>query len=273
MKKIDFNRKNHTYSDNTHFYGRIWSTISLFVIMLFPIVAGIVFDAWPTGAQIGLGILAILVYWGAGAVEFISYTPLLGSTSVYLGFITGNLSNLKVPCALSCLDAENVKGNTDEGDVIATISTAVSSIVTILVIIVGVILIAATPVADLLARPAAQQAANYILPALFGALAVVYISRAWKIALPPVILMVILCIAIPKLEGLVSILVPFVAIFTVLIARLMYKKGMLTSKSEKAAAAEVLSAEPIAEDDSAKEVVDDISNTEENSIEEGEKNE
>lgn len=248
MKKFDLDRRNHTYSDNTHFFGRIWGTISLFIIMLFPIAAGIIFDAWPTAAQIGIGIVAILVYWGAGVVEFISYTPLLGSTSVYLGFITGNLSNLKVPCALSCLDAENVKGTSAEGDVIATISTAVSSIVTVLVIILGVILIAATPLADLLAKPAAQQAANYILPSLFGALAVVYISRDWKIALPPVILMVILCIAIPKLESLVSILVPFVAVFTVVIARIMYKKGWLNKKSDAVPASEVLSTEPISDD-------------------------
>lgn len=237
MKKINFNRKNCSYTDNTHFYGRIWSTISIFMMMLFPVAAAVVFDAWPTAAQIGLGIVSILIYWGAGVVEFISYTPLLGSTSVYLGFVTGNLSNLKVPCALSCLDAENEKGNTDAGDVISTISTAVSSLVTVLIIILGVILIAATPLAELLAKPAAQKAANYILPALFGALAVVYISRDWKIALPPVILMVALCIAIPKLEGLVSILVPFVAIFTVLLARIMYKKGWLDKKDSTAAEA------------------------------------
>ena len=150
MKKIDFNRKNHTYSENTHFYGRIWSVVSVVMMMVFPIAAGAIFDAWPTAQAIGIGITGILIYWAAGAVEFISYTPLLGATSVYLGFVTGNLSNLKVPCALSCLDAENVKASTDEGDIIATVSTAVSSIVTILVIIFGVILIAATPLAELL---------------------------------------------------------------------------------------------------------------------------
>ncbi|MCI7768735.1 MAG: hypothetical protein MSH44_00315 [Christensenellaceae bacterium] len=235
MKKIDLNRKNHTYSENTHFYGRIWSVVSVVMMMVFPIAAGAIFDAWPTAQAIGIGITGILIYWAAGAVEFISYTPLLGATSVYLGFVTGNLSNLKVPCALSCLDAENVKASTDEGDIIATVSTAVSSIVTILVIIFGVILIAATPLAELLAKPAAQKAADYLLPALFGALAVVYISRNPKIAFPPVILMVVLCIAIPKIEGVISILVPFVAIFTVGVARIMYKKGWLDDKKQKAA--------------------------------------
>lgn len=151
MKNIS--RKNKSYSENTHFYGRIWSIVSVVMMMVFPIVAGIVFDAWPTASAIGIGIMGILIYWAAGAVEFISYTPLLGATSIYLGFVTGNLSNLKVPCALSCIDAENAKSNTDEGDIIATVSTAVSSIVTILVIIIGVILIAATPLADLLANP------------------------------------------------------------------------------------------------------------------------
>ena len=84
-------------------------------------------------------------------------------------------------------------------------------------------------------EPAAQKAADYLLPALFGALAVVYISRNPKIAFPPVILMVVLCIAIPKIEGVISILVPFVAIFTVGVARIMYKKGWLDDKKQKAA--------------------------------------
>ena len=93
MKNIS--RKNKSYSENTHFYGRIWSIVSVVMMMVFPIVAGIVFDAWPTASAIGIGIMGILIYWAAGAVEFISYTPLLGATSIYLGFVTGNLSNLK----------------------------------------------------------------------------------------------------------------------------------------------------------------------------------
>lgn len=208
MKNIS--RKNKSYSENTHFYGRIWSIVSVVMMMVFPIVAGIVFDAWPTASAIGIGIMGILIYWAAGAVEFISYTPLLGATSIYLGFVTGNLSNLKVPCALSCIDAENAKSNTDEGDI-----------------------------ADLLAKPAAQKAADYLLPALFGALAVVYVSRNPKIAFPPVILMVALCIAIPKIESIISILVPFVALFTVAVARIMYKKGWLGKNEPEKTAVDV----------------------------------
>lgn len=228
MKNLS--RKDKSYSENTHFYGRIWSIVSIAVMMLFPVLAGIIFNAWPSGKAIGIGVVGILAFWAAGAFEFISYTPLLGSTSIYLGFITGNLSNLKVPCALSCIDAENAKPNTDESDIIATVSTAVSSIVTTLIIIVGVILIAVTPLKDLLAKPVAQQAANYILPALFGALAVVYISRNPKIAFPPVILMVVLCIAIPSIEKYISVLVPFVALFAIGVSRFMYKKGWLNGR-------------------------------------------
>ena len=188
MKNIS--RKNKSYSENTHFYGRIWSIVSVVMMMVFPIVAGIVFDAWPAASAVGIGIMGILIYWAAGAVEFVSYTPLLGATSIYLGFVTGNLSNLKVPC-------------------------------------------------DLLAKPAAQKAADYLLPALFGALAVVYVSRNPKIAFPPVILMVVLCIAIPKIESIISILVPFVAIFTVGVARIMYKKGWLGKNEPEKTAVDV----------------------------------
>lgn len=256
MKNLS--RKNKSYSENTHFYGRIWSLISVAMMMVFPVVAGIVFGAWPTASAILVGITGILIYWAAGVVEFISYTPLLGATSVYLGFVTGNLSNLKVPCALSCIDAENAKPNTDESDIIATVSTAVSSIVTTLVIIVGVILIAVTPLADLLAKPAAQKAADYLLPALFGALAVVYISRNPKIAFPPVILMVALCIAIPKIESIISILVPFVAIFTVGIARIMYKKGWLGKNDEKPVTVDIETNNVVLDTEDADKFIDEI---------------
>ena len=224
-----------------HTIGRIWNTIGILLIIAVPIVACIHLKVSPNWAIFADGgiITLIIINLGSGISEPVIYAPMLGTNGEYLAFITGNLSNLKVPCALSCFDAENAKSNTDEGDIIATVSTAVSSIVTILVIIIGVILIAATPLADLLAKPAAQKAADYLLPALFGALAVVYVSRNPKIAFPPVILMVALCIAIPKIESIISILVPFVAIFTVGVARIMYKKGWLGKNEPEKTAVDV----------------------------------
>ena len=67
-----------------------------------------------------------------------------------------------------------------------------------------------------------------ILPALFGGLGVVFISKNWKISVAPVILMLILFIFIPALNaGTVGIMVPVSALFTIAVSRIMYKKGML----------------------------------------------
>lgn len=97
---------------------------------------------------------------------------------------------------------------------------------TTLIIIVGVILI--TPLTPVLNSPALAPAFAQILPALFGGLGVVFISRNWKISIAPVILMLVLFIFVPALNSsTVGIMVPVGVLFTLGVSRLMYKKGLL----------------------------------------------
>ena len=63
--------------------------------------------------------------------------------------------------------------------------------------------------------------------ALFGGLAVVYVSRNWKIAIAPLIFMVVLFLCIPSLAGSVGVLVPVGVLVALAAARFMYKKGWL----------------------------------------------
>jgi hypothetical protein len=124
------------------------------------------------------------------------------------------------------LEQAEVKANSDEGEVISTIAIATSSIVTTVIIILGVILL--VPLTPLLENPVLDPAFEQILPALFGALGVVFVSRNWKIAVAPVVLMLILFISIPALDsGTVGIMVPVSVIFTLIVSRVMYKKGWL----------------------------------------------
>jgi hypothetical protein len=160
-----------------------------------------------------------------GAIEAFTYSPMLGSGGSYLGFVTGNIANLKLPCALNAMEIAGVKPGTEEGELISTISIAVSSIVTTLIIIAGVLLLSwLQPIleSELLAPAFAN-----ILPALFGALAVVFISKNWKIALAPLLFMLVLFIAVPSLAESVSVLVPVGAIIAIAAARVLYKKGYL----------------------------------------------
>ena len=165
------------------------------------------------------------IFWTVGVIEVITYVPMLGTGGSYLGFVTGNLSNLKVPCALNAMEAAKVEQGSEEGEVISTIAIAVSAIVTTVIIALGVILLA--QIRPFLESPVMQPAFDNILPALFGGLAVVYISKNWKIALAPLIFMVVLFICVPSLASSVGVLVPVGALLAIGVARILYKKGVL----------------------------------------------
>ncbi|NLC04813.1 MAG: hypothetical protein GX787_11125, partial [Tissierellia bacterium] len=135
------------------------------------------------------------------------------------------LTSLKVPCALNALEANDIKPGTDEAEVVSTIAIAVSSIVTTLIIFIGILLL--SQLQPILESELLAPAFENILPSLFGALAVVFISKDWKIAAAPLIFMVVLFIAIPSLSGSVSIMVPVGAIIAIVVSRILYKKGLL----------------------------------------------
>ena len=173
------------------------------------------------------GLFATLpMYWAVGLVEIFTYVPMLGAGGTYLSFVTGNISHLKLPCAVDAMERAGVKATSEEGEIISTISIAVSSIVTTIIIIIGVILI--VPLTPILESPVLEPAFDLILPALFGGLAVVFISKNAKLSIAPIMLMLILFIFVPALnKGTVGIMVPVGVLFTVAVARIMYKKGKL----------------------------------------------
>jgi hypothetical protein len=181
----------------------------------------------PRWDALAKGLIATLpMYWAVGFIEIFTYVPMLGAGGTYLSFVTGNISNLKLPCAIDAMERAGVKANSEEGEVISTISIAVSSIVTTLIILLGVIFI--VPIQPILENPVLEPAFEMILPALFGGLGVVFISKNVKLSIAPIILMLVLYIFIPALnKGTVGIMVPVGVVFTLIIARIMYKKGWL----------------------------------------------
>ena len=220
-------KKKMTYMESVHHYGRIWGIIVGFVLLAFPLVLSLIFNTAPNFDILWKGILATApMYWAVGIVEIFTYVPMLGAGGTYLSFVTGNISNLKLPCAIDAMERAGVKATDEEGEVISTISIAVSSIVTTLIIIVGVICI--VPLTPLLESPTLTPAFDMILPALFGGLAVVFISKNLKLSIAPIIIMLILFIFVPALNaGTVGIMVPVGVICTVVYARILYKKGKL----------------------------------------------
>ena len=224
---IKNNKKQLSYMDSVHRDGRIWNLSVMVILMAFPVIVGIVFSAIPDWSGVGKGLLATApMYWAVGIIETITYIPMLGAGGSYLSFVTGNISNLKLPCALNALENANVKAQSEEGEIISTISIAISSIVTTIIIILGVLLI--VPLTPVLSSEALKPAFDQMLPALFGALGVVFVSKNVKLAAGPVLLMLVAFIFVPALNaGTVGIMVPVGVVFTLIYARILYKKGIL----------------------------------------------
>ncbi len=221
-------KKKLTYLESVHRDGKIWGFTLLALILAFPLVLCIIFNAVPEWKAFARAIIAVLpMYWAVGIIETFTYIPMLGAGGAYLSFVTGNISNLKLPCALDAMQKADVKANSEEGEIISTIAIAVSSIVTTLIVAIGVILMMVSNLGAVLESEVLQPAFDQLLPALFGGLAVVFVSQNFKLAVAPMVLMLALFIFTPLTSGEVGIMAPVGVIFTLIIARILYKKGKL----------------------------------------------
>ena len=220
-------KKNLSYIDSVHRDGTIWNLGVMMLLIAFPIAVAIIFGASPDWGALVMGLISTApMYWAVGVIETITFVPMLGAGGSYLSFVTGNISNLKLPCAINALEQNQVSASSEEGEIISTIAIATSSIVTTIIIIIGVICI--VPLTPILEAPILEPAFAQMLPALFGGLGVAFVSKNWKIAVAPVVLMLILFIFVPALNaGTVGIMVPVSVLFTIGVSRILYKKGVL----------------------------------------------
>ena len=220
-------KKEMSYMDSVHRDGRIWNLAVMVLLLAFPVAVCVIFHVLPDWNSLLVGLIATApMYWAVGAIETVTYVPMLGAGGSYLSFVTGNISNLKLPCALNAMEQNGVSANSEEGEIVSTIAIAVSSIVTTVIIVIGVVLI--VPLTPVLQAQVLQPAFDQILPALFGGLGIAFVSKNWKIAVAPILLMLILFIFVPALNsGTVGIMVPVSALFTIGVSRILYKKGVL----------------------------------------------
>ena len=220
-------KKNLSYIDSVHRDGTLWNIGVMILLMLFPISVSVIFSAAPDWGALIVGLIATApMYWAVGIIETITFVPMLGAGGSYLSFVTGNISNLKLPCAINALEQNEVSATSEEGEIISTIAIATSSIVTTIIIVIGVICI--VPLTPILEAPVLEPAFAQMLPALFGGLGVAFVSKNWKIAVAPIVLMLALFILVPALNaGTVGIMVPVSVVFTIGMSRILYKKGVL----------------------------------------------
>ena len=223
MNAEDRARYLEQYTDRTHFYGRIGLWIGILMLVAAPFAMGLVLDAMPdmSGFAKGLAQIAI-VYIPSCIVEFLIYLPMLGAGGSYLAFITGNLINMKIPCALNAHDIVGTEAGTVENEIVSTISIAASSLVTTIVIALGVFMI--IPLRPVLEAPVLQPAYNNVVPALFGAMAFQYFRKGKNLVAIPLVLMTILFICVPSLIGSVGTLMLVSGAITIGHSFILFKK-------------------------------------------------
>ena len=230
MKKASIDPFTHW----AHKTGRIFMLLFILYTVCVPIIMCAVYGVWPSFKQMLPGLVSILALMVPTSIaEVSSYTPILGS-SAYLTFATGNLMNLKVPCATEAQKVAKVEQNITEGDAIALISTCVSSIVTIVVLAVGLLLV--VPLQGVLQNPTISTATSYILPALFGCMALgilgrgagpTYVKNKLLIIVVPAILVSILAIMGIASSGMAGFLLLVMIPLSILCARILWKKGIV----------------------------------------------
>ena len=223
-----------SYFDTVHTWGRLSCVVSLLFMLCIPLAITLHLDAWPPLADLLRVLAAVLpLFWTVSVIESLSYGPILGSGGTYLAFVTGNIANLKMPCAIAAMKSADVRASTEEGDVVSTIAVASSAITTTILLAVCVLLL--RPVMPLLtaegspAAPAFQQ----LLPALFGALLAGYLRKYWRVAFAPVLAGVAALIFFPKLE--VGAVIPVTVIVSLVCAQAMWMVGAKKQKKNEAA--------------------------------------
>lgn len=213
------NKKQMTLNDRNHLYGRIFLALAILLIVLIPIIMAIVLKVTPDFLVVAESMIPLLVFIIGGFVEVMTYSPLLGTSGTYLGFFTGNLVNLKVPCAVNAREQANVKHGSKEGEIVSTISVATSTIVTTVIIALGVILL--SPLTPILESETLQPAFNTAFTSLFGALAYKYFVKDLKLVPLPLALALLLQILLNLGK---TILIPVCSIVAIVFAYWLFKK-------------------------------------------------
>lgn len=211
------------FNRRTHVLGRIVSAITLVLLVGAPFLIGTFLGAMPDMGAVAKGFLSVGLVWTVSSVaEFLIYTPMLGAGGGYLAFITGNLINMKIPCAVNARDIVGTKTGTAENEIISTLSIATSSLVTIVVLALGVALL--VPLQPVLQSPVLQPAFANVDPALFGAMAYQYFRKNVQVAVAPLVVMSLLFMLVPSLTGSTSFMIIPSGALAIGIAYSMYRK-------------------------------------------------
>jgi len=214
------------YNEGVHRMGRAWTVATLSYMLAVPFLLGFVLGVMPDMHAFLKGFLNVaVIYYPTSLVEYLIYVPMLGSGASYLSFITGNLANLKIPCAINAREMAGARTGTPENEIISTLSVATSSLVTVVVLALGVLLL--VPLQPVLSNPVLTPAFDNVVPALFGALGLKYFLKGRKFAAIPLVLSSAVCILMPSMIGQTSVLLIVIGALTIGVSFVLYRKGAL----------------------------------------------
>lgn len=214
------------FNNGLHRVGRITMIVMILLLLGVPVSFALLQGLSVDWKGFIAGIVKVgIIYYPTSIVEFLIYTPMLGVGGSYLSFITGNVTNMRIPCAMNAAEIAKTESGTPEHEIITTLAVATSAITTTAVIVLGVI--ALQPLQPVLSNPVLQPAFDYVVPALFGALGLKYFSKSMKLSVPPLVLMSVLCIAVPSLITQTSVMMIPVGALALALGFVLWKKDLL----------------------------------------------
>lgn len=214
------------FNDGLHRIGRAMMVLMIAMLLTIPFLFAAVNGVGVNWNAFVEGILKVgIIYFPSSIVEFLIYTPMLGVGGSYLSFITGNVTNMRIPCAMNAAQIAGTEAGTAEHEIVTTLAVATSAITTTAVIVLGVI--ALVPLQPVLNDPVLQPAFDYVVPALFGALGLKYFSKSLKLSIPPLALMSVACVLAPGLITQTSMMMIPIGAASLVLAYLLWKKDQL----------------------------------------------
>jgi len=182
------------------------------------------YNCWPDVSLVmsawGLTVVAFGAFY---IVEPVSYYAALGMSGTYLGFLSGNIGNMRVPCASLALDVTDSEAGTMQAEIVSTMaicgSIVTNLIATTLAAFVGSAIVSVLPT---VVKVGLQ---SYASAAIFGATFGNFSLKQPKLAVFGIGIPII-CKVLTAFVGIPAWLIIVLSVFgTVAIARIFYIKA------------------------------------------------
>ena len=154
----------------------------------------------------------------------LSYFPIIGVSGTYMAFISGNVGNLRIPCAMVAQKIAGVEPGTREGSIVATLGMAVSIVINTIFLTAGAI--AGAQILQQLPQPVVK-ALQLLLPALFGAVFMQFALKKLKLAAIVLLISILLVLGV-KYKLYPAFVSTLGAVFvSIAVGVFLHRKGLL----------------------------------------------